>query len=184
MEAEWCSARGCGIEQRWTILRHQGRRVLAQTRPHGRDRQHICKVQGVQRDTAHVRVAISRQGSAPCLDSVNVLQAATEPDVLNRLHDQSRGFVQPVPILIQTDHVRGIQGELHVTRLRDPHGLLCIGLHVGGVQVDRAILRPHQLVPPAELHSAPGSAQGFEQAGRLFRVHQYRASIPAVLERQ
>jgi len=94
------------------------------------------------------------------------------------------GFVQPVPILIQTDHVRGIQGELHVTRLRDPHGLLRIGLHVRGVQVDRAVLSPHELIPPAELHSSPGPAQGFEQAGRLFWVHQDRPRIPAVFESQ
>ena len=67
VDPEGCRT-GCGgEEQRRTLLRHQPRGVLAKTRPHGSNRQHIRQVQRMQLNPADIAVPITGQAAAPAL---------------------------------------------------------------------------------------------------------------------
>ena len=56
------------------------------------------------------------------------------------LHHQSRVFVKSVEILVETDDVAGILGELYVAGCRHAHCLLRVVCHVLRVHIDGTVL--------------------------------------------
>ena len=115
----------------------------------------------------------------PGLDSVDGLQPAREPQVLNLLHDGPDVFSQSVEIFVEADDVAGVLGKLNVAGSGYSHRLLGVFSHRLGVEIDRAILRFEDLVfeaadPESAIScgSCPGELRASSGSRRIARVLQ------------
>src|SRR5579883_79944 len=138
----------------------------------------------MQENAAHIRIAVSRQGPAPCFQRIDIFDAAGKSQVLNGLHHQPRVLVKPLGILVEAYDIGAVLAELHIACGCNAHRLLCIRGHFLSVNVNRAAVRSQNLILPAADLGAPFLAMFVEQASGLLRVDKNRARVPAVLNRE
>ena len=138
----------------------------------------------MQKNPTNIPVSIAGKTAAPRLDGVDRFQTAGKPEVLDLLHHQSRVFMQPVEILVETDDVAGILRELDIAGCRHAHCLLRVFCHGLRVDIDGAVLGLEDLIFEAADSRAPLSPGLVQQAARLFRVEENGPRAPAILHGQ
>ena len=89
-------------------------------------------------------------------------------------------FVEPFFVLIQTDDISGVLGELHIAGISQGHRRFGVGGHVHCVGIHRASLSSKYLILPAANFALPLRAVFVEQMAGFFRIKQKRPRIPAV----